>query len=216
LVDDKGEKLSHLDWSNDDKWLVLACSNGSSHIIDTTDWQAAKFLPPLSILESGASYEQNGVESNMAIDCDSVSELPNILKGITSTTNEYINVLQGDLSWHELPQVIHFHKMLEAFLDVHQEKDTAPALRNFVTCILMLTIHAKWVSVKDDAVAIRISRDDHGEPVIAVLRILSICMNVMKQAMQKNGGNQSESWISLMEWASLVKSDVLWDNRTFN
>lgn len=192
-LDEKGERLSHLDWSNDDQWLVLACSNGSSHIIDTTNWQAAKSFPPFSIL----AYEQNGAATTRAIDYDSESELPNISTGIVTTRNEYINVLKGDLSWHELPQVIHFHKMSEAFLNAHQGEDTntAPALRNFVKCILMLRIHAKWVSAKDDAVAIRISRADHGEPVIAVLRILGICTNVMKQAMQKNGDNHSESWI---------------------
>jgi hypothetical protein len=206
-LDEKGERLSHLDWSNDDKWLVLACSNGSSHLINTTNWQAAKSFPPLLTIETGAPHEENGASSLMAIDYDSESELPNILTGIATTRNEYINVLQGDLSWYELPQVIHFRNMSEAFLNAHQEKDSAPALRNFVKCILMLTIHAKWVSAKDDAVAIRISRADHGEPVIAVLRILSICTNVMKQAMQTNGVDHSESWIYSARF-DLMQCDV--------
>ena len=125
---------------------------------------------------------------------DSDSKSSSVVEGIETTSDQHINVLEGDLSWHELPQVIHFIAVSEAFIDAHQWIDPAPALRNFLKCILMLTIHAKWVSARADAVAIRISQADNGEPVIAVLRILGICTDIMKQAMKNKGNDESESW----------------------
>lgn len=156
------------------------------------NWKAGKSFPPLSFL--GTLHAENGAILPSLIDCDSESGPLSVLKGIDATKNEYIDVLAGDLSWHELPQVIHFIAISEAFIDAHQWIDPAPALRNFLKCILMLTIHAKWVSARDDAVAIQISQADDGEPVIAVLRILGICTDIIKQAMRKKGDAESESW----------------------
>lgn len=191
----KGEKLSNLDWSNDDRLLVLACSNGSWHVINTMNWKVGKSFLPSSFLETGLVHTDNGATMPLVKkDCDLESGPSSFMKRNGTTRNEHIDVLEGDLSWHELTQVIHFIAVSEAFIDAHQWIDPAPALRNFLKCILMLTIHAKWVSARDDAVAIRISQADEGEPVIAVLRILGICTDIMKQAMRKRGDDQSESW----------------------
>jgi hypothetical protein len=57
----------------------------------------------------------------------------------------------------------------------------------------MLTIHAKWVSTKDSAVIQRISRVDDGQPVAALLWILDLCSDMMKQAMRPNADHSSYS-----------------------
>lgn len=38
------EGISSIDWSNDDKWLVLVSTNGASYIVDTETWRLAQTL----------------------------------------------------------------------------------------------------------------------------------------------------------------------------
>jgi hypothetical protein len=57
----------------------------------------------------------------------------------------------------------------------------------------MLTIHTKWVSTKNDDLVRRISRVDDGEPVAALLWVLGLCTDIMKQVMRKTADKGSYS-----------------------
>ena len=107
--------------------------------------------------------------------------------------DEFIEMLEENRSWDELPGVRRFLATSDVFLEAHEEIDPSPALRPFLTCVLMLTIHVKWVCAKDEAVAQPIYCTDDGEPAIALLRILRICTNVMKRAMRQQGDSDIDA-----------------------
>lgn len=171
------EHFSTLDWSNDDKWIVLACSNGSLHVVDTIYWKVRKSFPGLSITAEG---ETDGAESD-----DS--------KETQNATKKYRNVLKGDITWREIPQVNHFLAISRFFVGAHQGTDPPAALRPFLKCVLMLTIHVKWICTKDSSVVQRISRVDDGQPIAVLLWTLDLCTDMMKKAMRPNADHSSYS-----------------------
>jgi len=178
------ERFSTLDWSNDDKWMVLACSNGSLHVIDTIDWNVRKSFPGLSI----ATDKEIRPGSEEADSTHSIGS-----KETENGTKKYSNMLKGGASWRDVPQVARFLATSESFLGAHQETDPPPALRPLLKCVLMLTIHTKWVSTKDSDVVQRVNRVDDGEPAAALLWILGLCTDVMKQTFQQNTDDNSFS-----------------------
>lgn len=179
------ECFSMLEWSNNDKWLMLVCSNGSIHVISTIDWKIRKSFPGLNIAIDNKT-KSSGKESGVSHSDDSSKETE-------PGTKRYSNILKGDVRWQDVPEVNRFLATSESFLAVHQVTDPAPALRPLLKCVLMLTIHTKWVSTKDGDLVRRISRVDDGEPVAALIWILGLCTDIMKQAMQKNADDGSFS-----------------------
>lgn len=175
---DDAERFSTLDFSNNDKWIVLACTNGSLHVIDTIDWRVRKTFPGLSIPRGQGTP-------------DSASSIRS--KETESRTSTYNNRNNMDTSFAELQLVSRFLVVSRTFLAAHQEDNPPLALRPLLKCVLMLTIHVKWVCTKDKDVVQRISRVDDGEPAAALLWILGLCTDVMKQAMQTNGDDCSFS-----------------------
>jgi hypothetical protein len=179
---DVTERFSTLDWSNDDKWMVLACSNGSLHVVDTIDWNVRKSFPGLSITSQDGS-KSGASDSTLSVDS----------KETEMGTRKHSNMLKGDISWRALPQVHRFLLVSESFLSAHQDTNPPPPLRPLLKCALMLTIHVKYVSSKDKDVVQRISRIDEGEPAAALLWILGLCTDAMKHAMRQNSDTSSYS-----------------------
>lgn len=179
------ERFSTLDWSNDDRWMVLACTNGSLHVIDSIDWKVRKSFPGLTI------GSINGTTPEKEETGDGVLSVGS--KETENGTKRYSNVLNGDILWRNIPQVKRFLLKSESFLGAHRETDPPPALRPLLKCVLMLTIHVKWVNTKDSDVTRRISRVDDGEPAAALLWILDLCTDVMKEAMRQKADHSSYS-----------------------
>lgn len=181
------ERFSTLEWSNNDKWMVLVCSNGSLHVIDTIDWKVQKSFPGLSI------DRENEVDSTSSTEEVGSTHSVTGSKEKETGSGKLRNSLTENRRWRDLPEVNRFLLASDLFLTAYRVKDPLPALRPLLKCVLMLTIHTKWVSTKNDDLVRRISRADDGEPVAALLWVLGLCTDIMKQAMRKTADNSSYS-----------------------
>lgn len=179
---DLNERFSTLDWSNDDKWMVLACRNGSLHVIDTIDWNVRKSFPGLSVVNSMQSGTSN---------LDGVGSIGS--KETETGTSKYRAADKSDVRWRDIPQVHDFLAISEPFLGTHRNSDPPNGFRPLLKCVLMLTIHVKWVGTKDSDMVRRVSRVDDGQPAAALFWILGLCTDVMKQAMRQNAEDSSYS-----------------------
>lgn len=178
---DDAERFSTLDWSNDDKWMVIACSNGSLHVIDSIDWNVRKSFPGLSIAS------ENGIKPGSPDSTQSIDS-----KETENGTRKY-HAVKSNVPWRELAQVSRFLVVSRSFVGFHHESNPPLALRPLLKCVLMLTIHVQWVNTKDNDVVQRISQVDDGEPAAALLWILGLCTDAMKQAMLLNSDSKSYS-----------------------
>lgn len=181
------ERFSTLEWSNNDKWMVIVCSNGSLHIISTIDWKVRKSFPGLCIdreneVDSTSSIEEGGTAHSFADSKETETGLGKLRNSLTENKQ-----------WRDLPEVNHFLLTSDLFLTAHQVTNPLPAFRPLIKCVLMLTIHTKWVSTKNGDLIRRMSRIDDGEPVAALLWVLGLCTDVMKQAMRKTAHDSSYS-----------------------
>ncbi len=129
------ERFSTLEWSNNDKWMVLVCSNGCLHVIDTLNWKVQKSFPGLSI------DRENEVDSTSNTEEVGSAHTVTGSKETETGSGKLRNSLKENRRWRDLPEVNRFLLASDLFLTAYRVKDPLPALRPLVKCVLMLTIH---------------------------------------------------------------------------
>ena len=120
------ERFSTLEWSNNDKWMVIVCSNGSLHVIGTIDWKVRKSFPGLCIdreneVDSTSSIEEVGTAHSFADSKETETGLGKLRNSLTENRR-----------WRDLPEVNRFLLTSDLFLTAYQVTNPLPALRPLI------------------------------------------------------------------------------------
>ena len=118
---------------------------------------------------------------------------PLVQKKVGLEQTSTVQQTRDDLRWRDVPQVHDFLAMSESFLAAHHDTDPTHVMHPLLKCVLMLTIHVKWVGTKDSDVVRRISRVDDGQPAAALFWILGLSTDIMKHAMRQNAEDSTFS-----------------------
>lgn len=162
-VDKLNVAALELDWSNDGSWLALALANGTCLVVDTSHWARRLRLTPFE-----------GHNADKDDDDDAVSKRHYYEDELSSRSTRL---------WIDNKVVTKFMETYSVFQASRDARNPPSSLALFMKCNDSLVLMIVWIrnNLLQREIDI-LSRADGGEPLSAILKVLSASTKLMATA----------------------------------